>query len=130
MAHLKAVFEGGSRFTVACRSHTITIDQPIEHAGDDAGMTPPELMAGSLASCIGFYVARYCQQANLDASALVVSCDWQVGGVPKHMERFEITIDLPSLPERRKKAIERVAQRCLIHATLCHQSEVDIVLKA
>ena len=128
MSRLKATFEGGSRFTVACRSHEITIDQPVDNGGEDAGMTPPEIMAGSMASCIGFYVARYCQQANIDTTGLYVSCDWNVGGEPRHMERFDIDIHLPAMPDNRRKAIERVAKGCLIHATLGQQPEINIGL--
>ncbi|MDQ7005577.1 MAG: OsmC family protein [Ghiorsea sp.] len=125
---LKAVFEGGSRFTVACRSHNITIDQPKDNGGEDMGMTPPEIMASSLASCIGFYIARYCEQAKIDAAGLTVSCDWQVGGQPKHMESFDVQVNLPNCPDKRRKAIERVAQSCLIHATLGQSPEVRVTL--
>jgi len=128
MARLEAIFEGKSKFKVNCRSHSIMIDQPVDNGGDDAGMTPPEVMAGSMASCIGFYVARYCQQANIDTADLKVSCDWTVGGDPKHMDSFEIHIHLPSVPDNRRKAIERVAKTCLIHATLSHQPTVNIAL--
>lgn len=125
---LKAKYEGGSRFTVACRSHTITVDQPVDNGGEDMGMTPPEIMAGSMASCIGFYVARYCQQVKIDTTDLSVSCDWNVGGTPKHMQSFAIEIHLPALPDNRRKAIEQVASSCLIHATLAQQPEVTISL--
>lgn len=128
MTRLKATFEGGSRFTVACRSHTITIDQPKDNGGEDLGMTPPEVMAGSMASCIGFYVAKYCEQAKIDTAGLSVSCDWNVGGSPKHMQSFDLNIHLPAVPKNRRKAIEKVAASCLIHATLAQQPEVNISL--
>ena len=130
MARLQAIFEGKSRFTVSCRNHTITIDQPEDNGGDDAGMTPPEILAGSMASCIGFYVARYCQQAKIDTTGLVVSCDYSVGGTPKHMESFEVDIQLPAMPENRRKAIDRVASSCLIHATLAEHPVVNITLNS
>jgi len=128
MARLKAIYQGGAKFKVACRSHEITIDQPVDNGGDDAGLTPPEVMAGSMASCIGFYVARYCQQAKIDTTDLSVSCDWVVGGTPKHMESFEIGIHLPAMPENRRKAIERVANTCLIHATLEQSPSVNLTI--
>src|ERR1035441_8635479 len=39
------------KFAIQTRSHTILCDQPAENGGDDAGMTPPELMLASLGSC-------------------------------------------------------------------------------
>jgi len=128
MARLKATYEGGSRFTVACRSHIITIDQPVDNGGEDKGMTPPEIMAGSLASCIAFYIAKYCEQARIDADGLEVSCDWNVDGKPKHIKSFEVHVSLPNMPDNRRKAIERVAASCLIHATLHEQPEVNVSL--
>lgn len=130
MARLEAIYEGKSEFTVACRNHRITIDQPEDNGGDNAGMTAPEIMAGSMASCIGFYVARYCQQAKIDTTGLKVLADWQVGGTPKHMEQFDIQILLPAMPENRKAAIARVATSCLIHATLAEHPTVNIAINS
>ncbi len=129
MARLKATYEGGAKFIVACRTHEIIVDQPVDNGGDDAGMTPPEIMAGSMASCIGFYVARYCEQAKIDPVGLYVSADWRVGGNPKHMAEFDIEIYLPEMPENRRAAIERVASSCLIHATLVAQPIVNISIQ-
>lgn len=126
MGRLKAIYESGAKFTVACRNHQIIVDQPTDNGGDDAGMTPPEIMAGSMASCIGFYVARYCEQANIDSNGLYVSADWNVGGTPRHMQQFDIQICLPEMPENRRIAIERVAKTCLIHATLAGNPKVNI----
>jgi len=123
---MKVKHEAGARFTTECRGHHIIIDQPEENAGSDAGMTPPELLAASLAGCIGFYVARYCQQANIATDGLEVDCDWQIGGHPKRFEKLEVAVTLPGMPENRRKAVERVAQSCLIHATLLHGPEMDI----
>ncbi len=87
-------------------------------------MTPPEMMASALASCIGCYIVRYCEQANIDASGMVVSCDWVVSEKPKRIESFGVQVDLPHLLEKRRKAMMRVAQSCLIHATLERPPEV------
>ncbi len=125
---MQVQWEDGVRFTATSRGHSITIDQPRENWGSDAGMTPPELMAASLASCVGFYVVRYCQQAGIDTTGLRVECDWKVGGEPKCIESFDVIVTLPGLPENRRKAIERVANRCLIHATLHAQPHVSVKL--
>ena len=123
---MKIKHEGNARFSVSCRGHRITVDQPADNGGDDAGMTPPELLAASLASCIGFYVARYCQQAKLDCHGLEVDCNWQVGGEPRHIEAFSIAVHAPNAPDKRRKALERVAGSCLIHATLHEGADVSI----
>lgn len=128
MARLEAWYEGKSEFTVACRNHRLTMDQPEDNGGDNHGMTPPEIMAGSMASCIGFYVARYCEQAKIDTTGLKVLADWQVGGMPKHMQQFDMQLVLPALPDNRRAALLRVASSCLIHATLAEQPTVNITI--
>ncbi|MDQ6975695.1 MAG: OsmC family protein [Mariprofundaceae bacterium] len=118
--------EGGAKFTARCRNHSISIDQPIDHDGEDTGMTPPEIMAASLASCIGFYIARYCQKAGLDSTGLQVGCDWLVGGTPRRIESFVIQVNAPHIPAKRQKAIAKVANTCLIHATLHAEPMVEV----
>jgi len=51
------------KFAIQARSHTVLCDQPIENEGDDAGMTPPELMLASLGSCAAFYAVQYLKAA-------------------------------------------------------------------
>jgi uncharacterized OsmC-like protein len=45
------------------------------------------------------------------------------------MNPIHLSIALPGLPEKRRKAVERVAQTCLLHATLTHQPDVKISLE-
>ena len=120
--------DGRYRFAIAVRGHEIACDQPAEAGGEDSAPTPPELLAASLAGCVAFYVARYCEQAGIPADDLEVLCDWQVGGKPRRMERLEVAVRLPACPPERRKAIERVANSCLIHATLQHPPEIVVRL--
>ncbi|RMH61917.1 MAG: OsmC family peroxiredoxin [Zetaproteobacteria bacterium] len=126
---MRVSFEQGARFQAECRGHAITIDQPGSNGGSDAGMTPPELMAASLAGCVGYYVARYCQQAGIDTQGLEIGCDWQVGGEPRCIERFVVQVRLPGLPDNRRRAVERVANSCLIHATLHATPDIEVRLE-
>ena len=125
---VRVVHENGARFRADCRGHSVTMDQPVEDAGSDAGMTPPELFAASLAGCIGYYVARYCQQAGIDTAGLEIACDWSVAEHPQRIDALQVHITLPGLPENRKKAVERAASLCLIHATLQQAPDVRIML--
>lgn len=126
---MQIAYDGGCRFTAACRSHTITIDQPLDNGGEDSGMTPPELMAASLAGCIAHYVARYCTQAGIDTTGLAVACDWQVVDDPRRIGSLTVEVEVPELPANRRKAVERVANQCLIHATLTHPPLMNVTVK-
>lgn len=126
--HMRVVHESGARFRADCRGHSVIMDQPVDAAGSDAGMTPPELFAASLAGCIGYYVARYCEQANIDTTGLEVDCDWSVAEHPHRIDALQVKIILPELPEARRKAVERAASLCLIDATLRQGPDIQISL--
>ncbi len=130
MPEIIAKYLDGVAFRVTHRGHSIVMDQPVTNAGEDSGLTPPELFASALAGCVGYYVANYCRRAGLSMQGLQVSCDWATDDKPKRMNPISISIELPGLPEKRRKAVERVAHSCLLHATLTHQPDIEISLNA
>lgn len=128
MARLTATYEGGTLFEMECRGHSVRIDQPVDNGGADSAMTPPELFASSLAACIGHYVANYCKQAEIDTSGLKVEADWATADKPRRIGELSFKVILPGLPESRRKAVERVASSCLLHATLENPPQMIIEL--
>src|ERR1043166_7602554 len=56
---VSASYGGGVRFEIAARNHRVICDQPPENGGADAGMSPPEFLLASLATCAGYYAAQY-----------------------------------------------------------------------
>ena len=128
MPEIVASHRQGVAFAVEHRGHTILMDQPEENGGADSGMTPPELFAASLAGCVGYYVARYCQQAGIDTAGLAVRCGWQTLDGPKRIGSLAVDVDLPAVPEKRKQAVQRVASTCLLHATLMHPPALTVRL--
>jgi len=128
MARLTANYEGGTAFRMECRGHQVYVDQPADNGGEDSAMTPPELFAASLTACIGHYVANYCNQAGISTEGLQISCDWGTAEKPKRIGEMDIKVVLSALPESRRKAIERVASSCLLHATLMNPPKINIGL--
>ncbi len=126
MARLTATYEGGTAFRMECRGHQAYVDQPTDSGGDDSAMTPPELFAASLAACVGHYVANYCNQAGISAEGLQVSCDWGTADRPRRIGEVAIRVTLPGMPASRRKAVERVASSCLLHATLEHPPQMSL----
>jgi uncharacterized OsmC-like protein len=64
---------GDSKFEVAARGHRVICDQPSENGGHDSGMSPPELLLASLATCAAYYAAQYLKVRNLSAKDLKVN---------------------------------------------------------
>ncbi len=126
---LSVKHEGNACFTVNCRGHAITMDQPLDNHGDDRGMTPPEIFASSLAGCVGFYIARYCEKAGLPTEGLRVDMDWKMAQEPYRIGNIDMQIVLPGLPENRLNAIRKVAESCLLHATLMHAPTLNTTIR-
>ncbi|MSV29283.1 MAG: hypothetical protein EXQ52_11180 [Bryobacterales bacterium] len=67
---VKAVYLDDSKFEVAARTHRAICGQPRDNGGADAGMSPPEFLMASLASCAAYYAAQYLKTRGLPASGL------------------------------------------------------------
>ena len=65
---LTAAYHGGTRHDITSGKHRVVTDQPGDDGGQDAGMSPVELFVGSLASCVGYFVGRYCDRHQLNAN--------------------------------------------------------------
>jgi uncharacterized OsmC-like protein len=117
------------KFVIQTRSHTILCDQPAENGGDDAGMTPPELMLASLGSCAAFYAAQYLKARNLEETGVEVSVTADKLMQPPRLGNFKINVICPlSLTEDQNAGIMRAVHRCLIHNTLMSPPEILIEL--
>ena len=122
--HIKRV-----KFSIQARSHTILCDQPIENEGDDAGMTPPELMLASLGSCAAFYAVQYLKARNLAETGVEVSVTADKLMQPHRLGNFKVNVVCPvSLTEDQNAGIMRAVHRCLIHNTLLSPPEILIEL--
>ncbi len=117
------------KFSIQARSHTILCDQPIENNGDDAGMTPPELMLASLGSCAAFYAVQYLNARNLPAEGVEVSVTADKLMQPARLGKFKINVTSPAvLSEAQTDGLMRSVHHCLIHNTLLSPPEILIEL--
>jgi len=117
------------KFAIEARSHTILCDQPIENNGDDAGMTPPELMLASLGSCAAFYAVQYLQARSLPAEGVEVTVTADKLMQPARLGKFKINVTYPAaLSEAQTEGLVRSVHHCLIHNTLLSLPEILIEL--
>lgn len=122
---------GAVQFEIKARQHTIPCDQPPENGGYDEGMTPPELLLASLASCAGFYAAQYLRKFQLatEGTHVRVTAD-KVKEPVARLENFRIEIEAPvDLPDQHRAGVERAVHHCLIHNTLLHLPKMAIEIK-
>ena len=118
---------GDVKFAVETRGHTVICDQPLDNGGADSGMTPPEFLLVSLASCAGFYAAQYLKARGLTAE-LGVKVSAEKAAQPARLSAFHIVVSAPGLEERHQTGILRAVKSCLIHNTLLAAPEIDIAI--
>lgn len=123
-------YEGGTKFSAETRGHAITVDLPPDKGGTDEGMTPPELLAASLGTCIGIYVTQYCKQAGLDCEGTTVEVYSETVQEPMRLGKLHAKVRVPKgIPHNRYQAVKKAASSCMIHATLCSLPELVIEIE-
>jgi putative redox protein len=110
--------DGTLRHAVEIGAHKITSDEPEETGGSDAGPSPQELLAASLASCTAVTIEMYANRKGWDIGEVVVDVNYEPAqrGSPT---RFEMAVHLPKeLPEDQQERLMQIAAKCPVHRTL------------
>ena len=106
-----ATRDSGYRHVVRVRSHDLSIDEPAETGGTDAGPSPQELLAASLASCTAVTMEMYATRKGWDIGGVEVACEYTPAerGCPT---RFGIVVRLPdSLSDEQVERLRVIAAR-------------------
>jgi putative redox protein len=110
--------DGTLQHSIEIREHTLTSDEPREHGGDDAGPSPQELLAASLASCSAITMELYARRKGWDIGDVAIDVDYEPAqrGSPT---RFFLQIRLPKeLPEEQRERLLQIVAKCPVHRTL------------
>jgi len=117
---MRAVARQTKGFThqLKVREHTLTADEPKEDGGDDAGPSPQELLAASLASCTAITMEMYAQRKGWNTDGLEIDVDYTPAdrGSPT---RFNLIMRMPAhLSDEQVEKLRVIAAKCPIHRTL------------
>jgi putative redox protein len=111
--------DGGTfRHTVQVRDHHVTVDEPLNVGGDDAGPDPQELLAASLASCTAITMEMYAARKGWDIGHVEVAVEYSPSerGCPT---KFQLIMRLPDdLPEEQVERLRVIAAKCPVHRAL------------
>lgn len=109
---------GTFRHTVEVRGHRLTVDEPADSGGEDAGPDPQEMLAVSLASCTAITMEMYAARKGWDIGQVEVQAQYTPAerGCPT---RFELVLCLPEdLPEEQVQRLQVIAAKCPVHRVL------------
>jgi putative redox protein len=126
---LSVSYHSGTRHDIVIRGHRIVTDQPVEDGGQDAGVSPVELFVGSVASCVGYFVGRFCTRHGVSQDGLSVEADWSMAENPHRVGRIDLAIHLPDrIAPDMKERLLKVAHGCTVHHSLAIAPTIDIKL--
>ncbi len=124
---LRVTYKEGVRFEAEARGHRLVIDQPLSGGGQDLGMTPPELLLASLASCAAYYAVEYLKARSLSTKGVEVKVNAEKATGPARLGSFLIEVIIPGLNDlKHAEGVNIAVKKCLIHNTLLHAPSIDI----
>jgi putative redox protein len=109
---------GTFKHDIAIREHEVLSDEPEETGGDDAGPSPQELLAASLASCTAITMEMYAKRKGWEVGDVEVDVNYEPAqrGSPT---KFQMEVRLPKeLPEEQRERLMQIAAKCPVHRTL------------
>jgi putative redox protein len=110
--------DGKLEQAIAVREHRLTADEPTDQGGEDAGPSPQELLAASLASCTAVTIEMYAERKGWDIGDISVEVDYEPAqrGSPT---RFVMDVRMPKeLPDEQRERLMQIAAKCPVHRTL------------
>jgi uncharacterized OsmC-like protein len=123
MYHVEVSPGTNSAFKVKSKDYEFIIDT------EGKGISPPDTLLASLASCIGVYLRKYAEGAKLNLSEFLISAEAEFAKEPPFcFKEIKVGIDLKGLQldERRKKAILEFIKNCPVHNTLKASPHVEV----
>lgn len=93
------------------------------------GMSPPDVLLASIASCVGVYIRKYFESAKLGEYDFLVMAEAEFAKEPPfRFDEIKIGIELkgPKLDDRRISALLEFIKNCPVHNTLKCNPKVDI----
>jgi putative redox protein len=122
-------YKGNMLLETQMGKHTPGTAVPASMGGSDRGPQPPSLFVASLGSCIGAFVAEYCEKNGIDAAGMTVDIDFEKVPNPTRLVNMKATVHLPNGDcGKRIQAIERVAEHCPVHESIKVMNGLEIAI--
>lgn len=103
---------------VVVGDHRIVTDEPSSLGGSNAGPSPQELLAASLASCTATTIEMYANHKGWELGEVKVKCEYEPAkrGAPT---TFNVVVCVPpGMDEEQMRRIGEIAAKCPVHRTL------------
>jgi ribosomal protein S12 methylthiotransferase accessory factor len=107
-------FPGGVAVEASMKGHTVRTDQPAPY-GAGSAPAPFDVFLASIATCMGFYALRFCQERGIATEGLGMSLETVSDAEKKRLATIRVALTLPpGFPEKYVRAIERAVDQCAV----------------
>lgn len=112
---IDVTFPGGQAVDAHIAGQVIHTDQREKHGGGGTGPPPFDLFLASIATCMGFYALRFCQQREIDTEGLRLSMETERNPDTRMIDTIRVQLELPAgFPTKYVRAIERSMDQCAV----------------
>jgi uncharacterized OsmC-like protein/alpha/beta superfamily hydrolase len=108
-------------------AHDLIADEPIAYGGEDAGLSPYQLLSAALGACKSMTLRMYASRNNLPVDKIAVRVRHEKVDAPTgkfDLFNAEITLSGDLTTEQRAKLLD-IADRCPMHRTLAGDTKVE-----
>lgn len=119
-------FPGGVAVDAEWKGHVIRTDQPEKDGGANAAPAPFDLFLASMATCMGFYALRFCQERQIDPAGLSLRMSLTRDPESKRLTRITSKLALPAgFPDKYDAAIIRAMDHCAVKRVIMDPPQFD-----
>ncbi|MFI5182363.1 MAG: OsmC family protein [Thermoanaerobaculia bacterium] len=121
-------FPGGVAVEADVKGHRVRTDQPRPH-GEDSAPAPFDLFLASIATCMGFYALRFCQERGIATEGLGLLLETVRDEAKKRLATIRVALTLPpGFPEKYAEAIRRAVDQCAVKKHLVEPPNVELTV--
>ncbi|HSP33350.1 MAG TPA: OsmC family protein [Thermoanaerobaculia bacterium] len=123
----EVTFPGGVVVEATYGGHTVRTDQPVTDGGTDTAMSPFALFFSSMATCMGFYALRFCQQRNLNTAGLGLTLTPIRDPEGRRVATVHVDVRTPpDFPEKYRDALFRAVDHCTVKRHILEPPQFEI----
>lgn len=129
MSVMTVSFPGGVVVDAEWKGNTVRTDQPETAGGSNSAMSPFDLFLASIATCMGFYALRFCQERGLPTEGLRLTLEPTRSPETKLITLLRIELALPEgFPEKYRGAIGRAVDHCTVKKHLAEPPRFELII--
>ena len=123
---IDVAFPGGVAVDAMAAGHIVRTDQP-KPWGEDGAPAPFDLFLASIATCMGFYALRFCQERGITTEGLGLALETVRDEARRRIGTIRVGLTLPAeFPARYRDAILRAVDQCAVKKHLVEPPEFEL----